>query len=555
MRIPSAAINRYVSFVAVDATDLKTRETTMTLGNFVVYYYLDDGTATVMTTPTVQEPDATNMPGVYRLLIDESGMTTLDSGKDTMELALHIDDSGGVMAPVTRVIEIYRPETTEGNTLGVAATGDVSGNVDGNVDGSVASVTGAVGSVTGAVGSVAAGGITSTSIATGAIDADSLATDAVDEIADGVWDEPKAGHVGATTFGDLAADLDLVLEDTGTTIPGTITTLQGDTDDIQTRLPAALVGGAMDADVSAIQTGAVSNLAIASGALDASKLAAGTIGASQIAANAIGSTELADGAITANKIAADAINETKVAAAVHAEAADAVWDEPKAGHVGPTTFGDLPVDLDLVLADTADMQPKLGSPAVDLAADIDAVRDAVEIASGTAQAVTATTIQLAAAETFANDELNGQMVTIVSATLGAGQSRMITDYVGATDTATVNTWDTTPTGTITYVVTPGPGAQEIAEKILPKKNVAYSFYVMMVLASDNQTPATGLTVTGMKSIDGAGEVAVVGSITEIGTTGYYEVDGTAADMNGDFIAFRFSSGTAADTIEYVRTAR
>src|SRR3990167_5881795 len=60
---------------------------------------------------------------------------------------------------------------------------------------------------------ITAGLITAAAIATGAIDADALATDAVAEIADGVWDEPKAGHVGVTTFGDLATDLDTVVVD------------------------------------------------------------------------------------------------------------------------------------------------------------------------------------------------------------------------------------------------------------------------------------------------------------------------------------------------------
>ena len=52
----------------------------------------------------------------------------------------------------------------------------------------------------------------------------------------------------AAGAGDLAA----ILTDTGTTIPGTITTLQADTDDIQTRLPAALVSGRIDANIGAI---------------------------------------------------------------------------------------------------------------------------------------------------------------------------------------------------------------------------------------------------------------------------------------------------------------
>lgn len=50
----------------------------------------------------------------------------------------------------------------------------------------------------------------------------------------------------------IDANVDAILVDTGTTIPGTITTLQADTDDIQTRLPAALVGGLMDSNIGAI---------------------------------------------------------------------------------------------------------------------------------------------------------------------------------------------------------------------------------------------------------------------------------------------------------------
>lgn len=56
----------------------------------------------------------------------------------------------------------------------------------------------------------AAGAITAAAIATGAIDADALAADAVAELADGVWDEAVAGHVGAGTFGgDVAVVGDL----------------------------------------------------------------------------------------------------------------------------------------------------------------------------------------------------------------------------------------------------------------------------------------------------------------------------------------------------------
>lgn len=75
-----------------------------------------------MTTPTINETDSTNMPGVYELLLDED--MTIDSGDDNQEMAFHISHAG--MAPVTRTIELYRPKITAGNTLGVESDGDLT---------------------------------------------------------------------------------------------------------------------------------------------------------------------------------------------------------------------------------------------------------------------------------------------------------------------------------------------------------------------------------------------------------------------------------------------
>ena len=84
----------------------------------------------------------------------------------------------------------------------------------------------------------------------------------------------------------------------GTTVK-TATDVETDTADIQSRLPAALVSGRIDASVGAM------------------------------AANVL----------TATAINADAITAAKVAADVHAEAADAVWDEDATGHQTGGTFG------------------------------------------------------------------------------------------------------------------------------------------------------------------------------------------------------------------------
>lgn len=115
MRIPSGITDQYVYFVAVDASDLKTRETG--LSSFTVYRSRNGAAAVAMTTPTINETDASNMPGVYELLVDED--TTIDSGDDSQEMVFHITHAG--MAPVTRVIELYRPKITAGETLAVSS--------------------------------------------------------------------------------------------------------------------------------------------------------------------------------------------------------------------------------------------------------------------------------------------------------------------------------------------------------------------------------------------------------------------------------------------------
>lgn len=114
-RIASGVTDQYIYFVAVDATDLKTRETG--LATWTVYRSRNGGAAVAMTTPTITEVSSANMPGVYELLLDED--MTIDSGDETQEMCFHITHSG--MAPVTRVIELYRPKITAGETITVSS--------------------------------------------------------------------------------------------------------------------------------------------------------------------------------------------------------------------------------------------------------------------------------------------------------------------------------------------------------------------------------------------------------------------------------------------------
>ena len=77
------------------------------LSNFVVYGSLDGAAAASFTTPTVNETDATNMPGVYELLLDEQ--TTIAVGNTTEILKLYISADGWAGKSIDLVLFNYLP--------------------------------------------------------------------------------------------------------------------------------------------------------------------------------------------------------------------------------------------------------------------------------------------------------------------------------------------------------------------------------------------------------------------------------------------------------------
>lgn len=72
----------------------------------------------------------------------------------------------------------------------------------------------------------------------------------------------------------------------GASISADIAGVQSDTDNIQTRLPAALVSGRMDSSIGAVQTGAITAGGFAAGAIDAAAIATDALGALELAAGA-----------------------------------------------------------------------------------------------------------------------------------------------------------------------------------------------------------------------------------------------------------------------------
>lgn len=231
MRIPSGVTDQVIYFVAVDSTDFTTRETGLT--TFTVYRSRNGAAAAAMTTPTVTEVDATNMPGVYKLLLDED--MTIGAGNDSEEMVFHITQAS--MAPVTRTIELYRPKITAGYTLGVGADGDL---LEVNT---LTGHTAQTGDSYARLGAPA-GASVSADIATIDSNVDAILVDtgtslpadiaALNDptaaaIADAVWDEAQSGHVGAGTFGEIATEIASILADTNELqtddVPGLIAAL------------------------------------------------------------------------------------------------------------------------------------------------------------------------------------------------------------------------------------------------------------------------------------------------------------------------------------------
>jgi hypothetical protein len=539
VRIPSGKTDQAIYFVAVDATDLKTRETG--LSGFAVYRSRNGGAATAYTTPTTAELSAANMPGVYSLLIDED--TTIASSSDSEEYVVHITHAS--MAPVTRSVELYRRDTTSGQTITVAngaadadieriqgsvvATPNVAGVLEvdvthwlgtaaatptvagvpevdithfggtagtfsgGRPEVNTSHIAGAAVSTSSAqigVNVVNAGGtawasgsITAAVFAADAITAAKVASDVSAEIADAVWDEDATGHQTQGTFGQAIGD---PVADTNTIYKAVVTDATG-----------ATVG----VDVAAI---------LADTGTD------GVVVAS-INANAITATSIAADAITAAKIATGAIDADALAADAVAEIADGVWDEDATGHQTGGTFGQaigdpgadantiygavvtgaagatIAADIIAVQADTDDIQTRL--PAALVSGRIDASVGAMAANVLTAAAINADAITAAKiadgaidAATFAAGAINAAAIAADAIT----DAKVAADVTIASVTGAVGS----VTGSVGSVAAGGITAASIATGAIDADAIA--------------ADAVAEIQAGLSTLDAAGVRSAVG---------------------------------------------
>lgn len=178
-------------------------------------------------------------------------------------------------------------------------------------------------------------------------------------IVDGVWDEATSGHVGAGSTGEALTD------NTG----ATLTTAAED----------SLVDKTWDELTSGHTTAGTTGKALtdASSAGDPWSTAlpgaygAGTAG--DIIGNDIAAV-LADTSTDGVVLANDAITAAKIAAAAITSSEAPNLDAAVSTRATASALSTMQTDVTGILADTADMQPKMGTPAADLSADIAAVK-------------------------------------------------------------------------------------------------------------------------------------------------------------------------------------
>ena len=146
---------------------------------------------------------------------------------------------------------------------------------------------------------------------------------------------------------------------------------------------------------------------------------------------------------------------------------------------------------------------------------------------GTAQSATGTTLVLRSGITVTDDVMIGATIYVYSSTNGLHERRIITDWVSATDTATVDAWTQTPTGTILYAVYATP----------PASTIAVAADVTKWNGTAVATPDTaGYPKVTIKDGTGAGEIALTSGAVDTVTAVTNTVNANMTQISGDSVA-------------------
>jgi hypothetical protein len=231
------------------------------------------------------------------------------------------------------------------------------------------------------------------------------------DIADAVWDEALSGHTTAGSAGKALGDVDTHTDtETGAAairaavglasanLDTQLSGIQSDTDNIQTRIPAALTAdGNIKADALKIEGADPTDTIRDSVLSDATRFAGADVGTVKAAVD----TEVAaikaktDQLVftVANQVDANALTGGGGGGASAADIADAVWDEALSGHTTSGTagkaLGDIDTHTDTETGASA-IRAALGLASANLDTQLDALPTNAELATALGTADDAT---------------------------------------------------------------------------------------------------------------------------------------------------------------------
>lgn len=412
------------------------------------------------------------------------------------------------------------------------------------------------------VNGLAANVITAASIATGAIDADAIAADAITaaKIADGAIDAATfaAGAITATVIADGAIDRATFAADTGlqtvrsnTAQAGGATSitldasasattdfykhcliyLTGGTGAGQFRLCTAYNGTTKVATVTPAWTtnpDVTSTFAV---------LPAGIVNVEALGANAQSMTDLKDFADDGYDPATNKVQGVVLVDTLTTYTGNTPQTGDSFARIGAAGAGLTAIDLpDQTMNITGNITGNLSGSVGSVTGAVGSVTGAVGSVTGNVGGNVTGSVGSLAVQ--AKADVNAEADTALS-DVGVTLARMgaLTDWIDG--------------GRLDLLIDAVKAKTDLLPEA-PAKNTAFTYVIKMVDATDGITPETGLTVTMTRSLDGAAFAAATGAVTEI-STGHYKVAASAADMNGDVVAHRFTATGARDFTQVIQT--
>lgn len=379
------------------------------------------------------------------------------------------------------------------------------------------------------------------------------------------------------TLATIDANVDAILVDTGTTLPATLATIDGIVDAIlvdTAEIGAAGAGltavpwnASWDAEVqSEVQDAIEANHLDHMFAADydpasppgvatawANELVESDSGVTRFTVNAMENAPSGTGASAASIRAEIDANSTQLAAIV-ADTNELQTDWADGGRLDLLLDGAsapsaaaIRAEIDANSTQLAAILTDTGTTIPATLATIDGIVDAILVDTGTTLPGTLSSMDGKIDTVDANvDSILVDTGTTLPASLSSIDGKI--DTIDSNVDAVLVDTDTTIPGLIATVDTVVDAIAANVTSLLgafPERGEAYSnIPVTMVDATDNVTPETGLTVTVTRSIDGGALASATGSISEVGG-GSYSFDASAADMNGAIIEFFFSATGAA----------